>query len=98
MCAHARRGYPTFKGSVFDGAHLTALMDGLKANGLLQGTTHLLTGYIGGVSLLHDVATVVRTLREANGGELTYCELPIVSCGQYIVVMLIFHLLPDRKQ
>ncbi len=37
-------GYPTFKGQVFDGQHLQSILDGLEANGLLQGYTHLLTG------------------------------------------------------
>lgn len=36
-------GYPTFKGSVFDGSHLRALVEGLRVNGLLTHT-HLLTG------------------------------------------------------
>mmetsp|Transcript_37407 Transcript_37407/g.94391 ORF Transcript_37407/g.94391 Transcript_37407/m.94391 type:complete len:357 (-) Transcript_37407:212-1282(-) len=72
-------GYPTFKGHVFDGAHLAAIMEGLSANGLLAGTTHLLTGYIGGLSLLEHVVGVVRALRDANGGQLTYVCDPVLG-------------------
>lgn len=37
-------GYPTVKGAVLDGEGLWQLIEGLEANGLLQGYTHLLTG------------------------------------------------------
>ena len=58
-------GYPVFKGSVMDGAALTELVAGLEANGLLH-YTHLLTGYIGSLSLLETVAIIVGKLREVN--------------------------------
>ena len=44
-----------FKGEVLNGGQLEALVDGLNANGLLKGTSHLLTGYIGSVSFLRAV-------------------------------------------
>lgn len=37
-------GYPTVKGAVLDGEGLWQLIEGLEANGLLRGYTHLLTG------------------------------------------------------
>jgi len=66
-------GYPTIKGKAFDGEHLLELLQGLEANGLVRHT-HLLTGYIGTLSLLEAIATVARTLRAANPG-LTYGAL-----------------------
>ena len=58
-------GYPLFKGQVMDGDGLLQLVDGLEANGLLN-YTHLLTGYIGSLSLLESIATVVQRLRKVN--------------------------------
>ena len=58
-------GYPQFNGQVLDGADLTELVEGLEANGLLE-YTHLLTGYIGSLSLLETIASVVRRLRQIN--------------------------------
>jgi pyridoxine kinase len=58
-------GYPKFTGTVLDGAGLTQLIDGLEINGLLN-YTHLLTGYIGSLSLLETIAGVVDRLRKIN--------------------------------
>ena len=58
-------GYPTFKGSVMDGDQLTQIVDGLEANGLLQ-YSHLLTGYIGKASFLHQVVDVLRRVRAVS--------------------------------
>ena len=51
-------GYPSFGGQILDGKELQSLVDGLKANGLLQQHTHLLTGYIGSESFLNAVLCV----------------------------------------
>jgi pyridoxine kinase len=58
-------GYPRFAGRVLDGEGLWELVEGLEANGLLR-YTHLLTGYIGSLSLLRTVARVAAKLREHN--------------------------------
>jgi pyridoxine kinase len=47
-------GYPTFKGTIMDGQQLEEVVAGLESNGLLR-YTHLLTGYIGSLSLLSAV-------------------------------------------
>ncbi|KAF8060301.1 hypothetical protein HT031_004836 [Scenedesmus sp. PABB004] len=70
-------GYPTVAGKVFDGAHLTELLGGLRANGLLCHT-HLLSGYIGSLSLLEAVAAAARELRAANPA-LTYVCDPVLG-------------------
>jgi pyridoxine kinase len=58
-------GYPTVAGNVLDGAGLLELIDGLDSNGLLN-YTHLLTGYIGSLSLLETISGIVERLRKIN--------------------------------
>ena len=53
-------------------------MDGLEANGLLRGYSHLLTGYIGSPSLLEAVVEVLQRLRKHNPG-LTYVCDPVMG-------------------
>ena len=61
-------GYPTFKGQVLQGHQLSEIVQGLEANGLLQGYSHMLTGYIGSVSFLQAVLETVRAVRAARAG------------------------------
>ncbi|KAI8465387.1 MAG: Ribokinase-like protein [Monoraphidium minutum] len=70
-------GYPTVRGKAFDGDHLRELLQGLEANGLIRHS-HLLTGYMGTVSILEAVAAVARALRAANPG-LTYVCDPVLG-------------------
>jgi len=65
--------YPSFKGDVFQGQALERLISGLEDNHITT-YSHLLTGYIGSVSLLKTISEVARKLREWNGGKLTYGE------------------------
>ena len=58
-------GYPSFTGQVMDGDSLWTLIEGLEKNGLLH-YSHLVTGYIGSLSLLRTVARVAQRLREHN--------------------------------
>ncbi|GLC35701.1 hypothetical protein PLESTB_000485400 [Pleodorina starrii] len=70
-------GYPSFKGSVFDGDQLRALAAGLEANGLLTHT-HLLTGYIGSLSLLQSIAELCSQLKR-HSPNLTYVCDPVLG-------------------
>mmetsp|Transcript_16356 Transcript_16356/g.28042 ORF Transcript_16356/g.28042 Transcript_16356/m.28042 type:complete len:336 (+) Transcript_16356:1-1008(+) len=72
-------GYPKFTGTVFDGVHLQSLLRGLVDNGLLPGYTHLLTGYIGSVTMLEAIVGVVEKVKEANQGQLTYVCDPVMG-------------------
>lgn len=58
-------GYPSFKGTVMDGAQLANLVGGLEQNGLLQHS-HLLTGYIGSASFLAEIVHVYEKLKAVN--------------------------------
>lgn len=67
-------GYPSWKGTVMSGEQLLEVLDGLEANGLLAGYSHLLTGYIGSVSLLRAIVQVAERLRRYNPGLVYVCD------------------------
>ena len=71
-------GYGSWKGAVMTGAQLQSLVEGLEQNGLLEGYTHILTGYIGSASMLRTVARLVRKLRQLNP-EVTYVCDPVLG-------------------
>ncbi|KAG2483428.1 hypothetical protein HYH03_017683 [Edaphochlamys debaryana] len=70
-------GYPSFAGDRFNGEQLRALAAGLEANGLLTHT-HLLTGYIGSLSLLQAIADLCAMLRR-HSPHLTYVCDPVLG-------------------
>ncbi|GFR41156.1 hypothetical protein Agub_g1820 [Astrephomene gubernaculifera] len=70
-------GYPSFKGAVFDGEQLRALTAGLETNQLLTHT-HLLTGYIGSLSLLQAIADLCAALKR-HSPNLTYVCDPVLG-------------------
>jgi pyridoxine kinase len=75
-------GYPSWRGEVLQGEQLSALVEGLQANSLLEGCTHLLTGYIGSASFLRAVLRTVHALRAANaepGASLTFVCDPVLG-------------------
>ena len=67
-------GYPSFNGQVLDGNDLMTIIDGLEQNKLLASYTHLLTGYIGSLSLLQSIARVVERLRAHNPNLVYVCD------------------------
>lgn len=67
-----------FRGEVLQGDQLWALLEGLEANNLLRGYSHVLTGYIGSESMLLMVVRVLEKLREHNPS-LTYVCDPVMG-------------------
>lgn len=67
-------GYDCFKGQVLDGNQLDSIVSGLEENGMLSTYSHLLTGYIGSVSMLDHIVDVVEKLREANPDLVYVCD------------------------
>lgn len=63
-------GYPVWKGQILDCQDLTTLMDGLRANGLIDRYTHLLTGYARSATFLRQIASIVREIKTANPNAL----------------------------
>jgi len=80
------KGYPKgAKGQVLQGDQLQEIVDGLDANGLLAGYTHLLTGYMGSVSFLRAVISVVRRLRDCNPDLIYFCDPVMGDHGKFYV-------------
>ncbi|EGB02658.1 hypothetical protein AURANDRAFT_35023, partial [Aureococcus anophagefferens] len=77
FCCHT--GYPKFGGQVLDGDALWSLVEGLDANGLAAGYSHLLTGYIGSATFLRSVIRLLRLLRERCGPDLVYVCDPVLG-------------------
>ena len=75
------------RGDVLQGDQLRALVDGLGANGLLAGHTHLLTGYIGSPSFLRAVVDALVAIRAANAPEAVayFCD-PVLGDGGKLYV------------
>lgn len=67
-------GYPAVRGERLQGEHLEQLIEGLAANGLLGGYTHVLTGYIGSGSFVRILAALVRRLRAVRPGLVYVCD------------------------
>ncbi|KAL4114112.1 hypothetical protein PRIC2_014792 [Phytophthora ramorum] len=75
-------GYETFTGRRLTGDELHELLDGMEANDLLRDAhTHLLTGYIGSISLLDAIVRVYERLRAAqsNPERLLYVCDPVMG-------------------
>eukprot|EP00877_Chromochloris_zofingiensis_P002856 jgi/Chrzof1/12571/UNPLg00524.t1 len=77
-------GYPVVHGKVFDGSHLTELTEGLTKNELIQHS-HLLTGYIGSLSLLQAIVQVAQQLKHANPGLIYVCDPVLGDEGKLYV-------------
>lgn len=58
-------GYKKVKGQILTEKDLSDLVEGLSENDL-DYYTHLLTGYIGSVSFLNKISSVVKQLRNRN--------------------------------
>lgn len=78
-------GYGSWKGEVMTGDQLWSLVEGLETNGLLEGYTHLLTGYIGSASMLRTVARLVRKLRAHNPNLVYVCDPVLGDNGKMYV-------------
>lgn len=57
-------GYSVVKGQKLSGHDLEDLSSGLEDNGLFGRYTHVLTGYIGNVSMLESIAKIVTRLKQ----------------------------------
>ncbi|CAN0016839.1 unnamed protein product, partial [Choristocarpus tenellus] len=77
--------YSSFTGEILQGDQLTSLVDGLERNSLLDGYTHMLTGYIGSPSFLRAVIGVFHKLKEVNSGLRFVCD-PVLGDGGRLYV------------
>ena len=67
-------GYPTFRGTRMDGDQFIELVDGLFSNKLFN-YSHILTGYIGNVSLLEAIAQLLTRIQQVDS-----IQSPIYVC------------------
>ncbi|CAD7082181.1 unnamed protein product [Hermetia illucens] len=78
-------GYKCVKGQVLQEKELSDLIEGLKANDILQHYTHLLTGYIGSATFLTEIVKTVEKLRQANSQLVYVCD-PVLGDGGKLYV------------
>ena len=67
------------------GEDLIKLLNGLEANNLIQGYTHMLTGFIGSVSFLDAVAEVIDTVIKYNPDAKFICDPVLGDLGMFYV-------------
>jgi pyridoxine kinase len=63
-----------FKGQVCSGNDVVALIDGLDQNGLLEGYSHMLTGYIGSATFLDAIDGIVDRVKAKNPNLKYVCD------------------------
>jgi len=77
-------GYPAVKGTVLKGEELVALTEGLCSNALQQ-YDYLLTGYIGSLTFLEEVLTLLDAIERATPTARYVCDPVLGDCGAYYV-------------
>jgi len=73
------------KGQVLSGDDLKNLVDGLDNNNLLNGYTHMCTGYIGSLTFLNSIASVVDRVQEKNPDLKYICDPVMGDDGKFYV-------------
>ncbi|XP_033117147.1 pyridoxal kinase-like [Anneissia japonica] len=82
LCTHTQ--YELIKGQVLNADELKCLYDGIKGNGINR-YSHLLTGYVGSTSFLHEVIRVVKDARDANANMTYVCDPVMGDNGRFYV-------------
>lgn len=78
-------GYSHVKGQVLNAEDIECLYDGLKANGVHDNFSHLITGYIGSKSFLLKVGEIIQSLRDSNPGLVYVCDPVMGDNGKMYV-------------
>lgn len=77
-------GYPTVKGTVLQGDELCDIFGGLAVNELTT-YSHVLTGYIGSLTVMEAIVGVVKRLKELNPGLSYVCDPVMGDNGRMYV-------------
>lgn len=89
-------GYPSWEGDVFSGDQLDRILAGLRTN-RLNSYSHVLTGYIGSLSLLKSVVQAVQQLRDQSPIPFTYvCDPVMGDEGKVYVVQELVTAMRDQ--
>lgn len=83
FCNHT--GHKVFKGQVLNANDIKNLIDGLRENGLLNGYTHILSGYNGSLSSLGQLLEVVKEIRSINQDVTFVCDPVMGDAGHMYV-------------
>jgi pyridoxine kinase len=67
-------GYPSWRGRVFEAAHVAELVEGLAERGVLGGCAAVLSGYMGDAGLGAVILDAVARVRGANPAALYLCD------------------------
>lgn len=67
------------------GNDVTDLIDGMDSNGLLQGFSHMLTGYIGSATFLKAISGIVDRITAYNPDLKYVCDPVLGDDGQFYV-------------
>ncbi|KAI8063167.1 Ribokinase-like protein [Gongronella butleri] len=78
-------GYPSWTGGRLDAEQVHHLFDGLENNGLDDQYTHVLTGYIGNVSILKVIESQVKKLKAKIPGLVYVCDPVMGDNGKLYV-------------
>ena len=79
-------GYGDWTGQVFDGATITALLNGIEARGILPECSGVLSGYTGGKDIGEAILDAVARIRKANPSALFCCDPVMGDYGEGVYV------------
>jgi len=79
-------GYGSWKGSVFDGASIDEVLEGIAERGVLGGCTAVLSGYLGSADIGQAVLGAVARVRQANPDAVYCCDPVIGDVGRGVFV------------
>jgi pyridoxine kinase len=79
-------GYPTWRGRVFEAAHVAELVEGLAERGVLGACDAVLSGYLGDAALGAAILDAVARVRAANPEALYACDPVMGDVAQGVFV------------
>jgi pyridoxine kinase len=79
-------GYGEFKGQVFPPAHIADVLDGLRARGVLQRCTAVLSGYLGDAGVGEAILAAVQEIRAARPALRYLCDPVMGDVGRGLFV------------
>lgn len=79
-------GYGEFKGQVFSAEHIRDLLDGLRARGVLQRCSAVLSGYLGDAAIGEVILDTVQEIRRQQPDLLYLCDPVMGDVGRGLFV------------
>lgn len=83
FCCHT--GYPVWRGQVLGGDDLWGLATGLDENGLLDGYSHVLTGYIGSATFARKIVDLIKLVKQRSPASTYVCDPVLGDHGKLYV-------------